>query len=82
MECAPCVKDEVVNEAEPLESVPVPNTVLPSRNCTVPVAVAGLTVAMNDTDAPTSAGFCVDVSAVVVGVKFTVCVNGEEFELI
>ena len=38
--------------AFPLLMVPVPSALLPSLNVTVPVAVAGVTVAVNVTDAP------------------------------
>jgi hypothetical protein len=41
-----------VSDAEPLESVAVPSEVLPFLNVTEPVAVAGLTVAVNVTEAP------------------------------
>src|SRR5260370_5662469 len=71
MEWAPCVRAEVVNEAEPFERVLVPNTVVPSRNCTVPVALAGVMVARNDTALPRRAGFRVEVSVVVVASKVT-----------
>jgi hypothetical protein len=73
MECVPCVKAEVVNEAEPLERVPVPSTVDPSRNCTAPVAEVGLTMALKVTVPPTNEGFHDEVSVVDVTVKFTVC---------
>ncbi len=81
MECVPCVRAEVVNEAEPFERAPVPSTVVPSRNCTKPAAEAGVTVARNDTAAPTSAGFPVEVSVVVVAIRFTVCINVEDWAL-
>ena len=56
----------MLNEAEPFARVPVPSTVAPSRNCTVPVAVDGLTVAVKVTVAPENAGFCADVIEVTV----------------
>jgi hypothetical protein len=82
MECVPCVRAEVLNKAEPLASVAVPRTVAPSRNCTVPVAVAGVTAAVNVTAAPANDGFGVDASAVaVVDLGFTVCVIAAEVKL-
>jgi hypothetical protein len=56
----------VVNEAEPDESVTVLNTVGPSRNCTVPVAVAGVIAALKVTDWPEVDGFRLEVSAIDV----------------
>ncbi len=81
MECTPCVRTDVVNEAKPFERVPVPNTVVPSRNCTVPVAVKGVTVARNDTAPPANAGLAVEVSVVVVAIKFTVWINADDCAL-
>src|ERR1700678_2766183 len=62
MECVPCVRAEVVKDAEPLDSAPVPKGVAPSRNWTLPVAEAGLTVARMVTGPPTGDGFCVEVT--------------------
>jgi hypothetical protein len=82
MECVPCVRAEVLKDAEPLASVDVPSTVLPSRNCTVPVAVEGVTPAINVTAPPTGEGFWVEVKAVVVvDLGFTVCVIAAEVKL-
>jgi hypothetical protein len=47
--------------------------VLPSKNWTDPVAAAGVTVAVNVTDAPTVDGFGLLVRPVVVLNLFTVC---------
>jgi len=58
----------------PLLIVPVPSVVLPSMNVTVPVAVVGVTAAVNFTDEPYVDGFNEDVSVTVV-TAFTVCVN-------
>jgi hypothetical protein len=55
--------------------VPVPNAVLPSSNVTVPVAVAGVTMAVNVTDEPYADGFADEISVTVVLVLFTVCVR-------
>jgi hypothetical protein len=52
MECDPPVRVVVVNVAFPALIVPVPSVVLPSLNVTVPVAVEGVTVAVNFTDPP------------------------------
>ena len=70
-------------EAEPLASDAVPRIAPPSRNCTVPVAVAGLTVATNVIAAPTNAGFDVEVTAVtVVVLALTVCDAAADVELV
>jgi hypothetical protein len=53
--------------------------VAPSRNCTLPVALLGVTLAVNVTDCP---GFKVvtdGVSATLVACLATVCVKGAEF---
>src|SRR5260370_11223841 len=78
IECVPCVRAEVANEAEPFERVPVPRTVAPSRNCTTPVAVPRLTAALNVTAPPTNEGFHVDVSATEVLVFTTSLIVLEE----
>ena len=64
----------------PAESVPVPSVVVPSRNVTEPVAVLGVTVAVNVTLCPKIDGFRDDVKAVEVAVpaEFTVCVRTAE----
>ena len=46
--------------------MPVPSVVLPSVNVTVPVAVAGVTVAVNVTGEPYEDGFADEVSVTVV----------------
>lgn len=50
IECVPPVSAEVLNVACPLPNVPVPRVVEPSLKVTVPVAVLGVTVAVNMTD--------------------------------
>jgi hypothetical protein len=60
-----------VNVAVPLESVPVPSVVLPFLNVTVPVATAGLTVAVSLTEAPSVTELGTD-NIVVVASLFTV----------
>jgi hypothetical protein len=66
MECAPIVRLEIVSTAEPLAITTVPSTVVSSRNCTVPVAVEGETVAVNFTDCPTAHGLALEFRVVVV----------------
>jgi hypothetical protein len=50
---------------------PFPREVDPSRKVTVPVAIAGESVAVNVTEALNVEGFGEDVRVVVVGVRFT-----------
>jgi hypothetical protein len=59
IECVPAVSDEVVNDAIPPASVPVPIAVPPSRNVTVPVGVPLplVIVAVNVTGAWKAAGY-------------------------
>jgi hypothetical protein len=52
MECEPTARDEVLNVAVPLLSVPVPMDVPLSLNVTVPVAALGETVAVKVTELP------------------------------
>ena len=52
--------------AVPLFSTPVPRVMLPSLNVTVPVALAGETVAVSVVFCPSAEGFGEDVSVVVV----------------
>ena len=66
IEWLPCASDEVVNCAEPLARVALAITVVPSRNCTAPVADAGVTVTKNVTGPFTGDGFCVEAIEVVV----------------
>jgi hypothetical protein len=82
IECCPDVVSWVLKDAEPPEIVTVPNTVVPSRNCTVPVAVEGLTVAVKPTEAPGFEGFGDPASGakavVVVAFALTVSVRGAD----
>jgi hypothetical protein len=76
IESEPTVKPLVVVAARVsvavlLESVPVPSVVLPFLNVTVPVATAGLTVAVIVTDAPSVTELGTD-NIVVVASLFTV----------
>lgn len=68
--------------AVPPLTVPVPNVVLPSLNVTVPVALEGVTVAVNVTDEPYADGFDDDDTVVVVFALFTVWVNVDEVLLL
>ena len=55
-------------------NVTVANVVVPSRNCTVPVATPPLvvTTAVNVTDCPVRDGFADEVSVVVLDARLTV----------
>ena len=59
MLCVAAARDEVVYDAVPLDSTTVPNSVVPSKNCTDPVGVpaAKITVAVNVTALVMSMGF-------------------------
>ncbi len=59
-------------------SVAVPRVLLPFMNVTVPVALAGVTVAVKVTDCPALDGFSEEVSVVVLAVLLTVWVSGAE----
>lgn len=76
--CVPAANVEVVCEALPLRTITAsPILALPSLNCTVPAAAAGVTVAFSVTAAPWTAGEAVDVlSAVVVGVTWRALAAG------
>src|ERR671926_342487 len=81
----PTASDEVVNVATPPESTALPSAVAPSVKLTVPLAVDGVTVAVNVTGWPNVDGLDDDVSVVVVAVwpspgGFTICVNGVDDE--
>ena len=47
-------------------------------NCTVPVAVFGVTVAVNKTDCPNVDGFTDDDITDAVVILFTICVSTDE----
>lgn len=65
--CGPAIKDEMDPEAMPLLTVTrLPRLVAPSLNCTVPVAVAGVIVAVSVTGAPCATGETGDVASTVV----------------
>jgi hypothetical protein len=73
IECVPAVRFVAVTEAEPPVRVTVASTVAPSRNCTVPVAEAGATVAVSCTLCPEVMLPLLADRAVEVGSFDTVC---------
>ena len=77
-ECAPTANVETASDADPPPIVAVPSAVVPSRNCTIPVPVAGDTVAVKVTDWPTVDGFKDEVNVVVLAALFTVWVRTAE----
>jgi len=66
IECGPAASADVDSCAVPPLSAITPSDVAPSRNCTVPVALEGDTVAVNVTDCPTVDGFRFDATLVDV----------------
>ena len=78
--CAPEARVAIAKVATPAAKVAVPITLLPSRNCTLPVAVFGVTVAVKVTDC---CGFEVaaeDASVTLEACLATVCVTGADVE--
>jgi hypothetical protein len=63
IECVPLAKAEVENVATPDASVTLPIAAPLSKNCTVPAAAEGVTVAVNVTACPTVKGFALEASA-------------------
>src|SRR5579864_2250473 len=58
MLCVPSARADVVNEATPLLRAMLPEiSVSPSRNCTEPLPVVGVNVAVNVTLSPATDGF-------------------------
>jgi hypothetical protein len=82
IECDPTASVEVLKVACPLLIVPVPSVVLPSLNVTVPVAVAGVTVAVNVTEEAYVDGFADEARATVVLTLLTVCVSTDDVLLL
>ena len=83
IECAPTLSVEVAKVAlcVVLLSVPVPKTVVPLLNVTVPAGEppnAGVTVAVKVTVCPLTEGFKEETTAVVVFSLLTVCVSVAE----
>lgn len=82
IECEPRLNALVENVAWPLLKLPVPKVVAPSLKVTVPVGVpvageVALTVAVNVTLWPTTAGFAEGETEVVVSPVLTVWLNVE-----
>ena len=79
IECEPTDKPAIVNVAAPPLTVPVPKTVAPSINVTVPVDAGRppgvITVALNVTDCPKTLGLTELLSVVWLAALFTVCVS-------
>ena len=75
IEWEPAERAAVVKLAIPPESVPAPSVAAPSLKVTVPVGVpepdAGLSVALNVTDWPTTDGFGEEIEVVVVETLLT-----------
>ena len=68
IECVPIVKEEVLSVAlPPLNATGAPRFATPSLNCTVPVGLLPVTVAVKVTDCPTVDGLSEDSATVVVG---------------
>jgi hypothetical protein len=65
-EWLPVVRVEVTSEAAPFARDTLPNRVDPSKNCTVPVAAFGDTVAANVTGCPALDGLILEEIAVMV----------------
>lgn len=77
MVCTATLRSEVLNVAWPETRFPVPIDAAPSKNVTVPVGVPEplLTVAVNVTAFPNTAGFCDEVTEVLVAIPLTVWVS-------
>ena len=73
MECGPTDSAEVDRVALPPLSGTLPSEVAPSKNCTVPVAARGDTVAVNVTFCPDADGLAFDDTVVVEAAWFTTC---------
>ena len=69
MEWLPADRVDVDSAAEPALRATVPNDVVPSKNCTVPVAADGDTVAVNTTGCAEADGLTDETSPVVVAVR-------------
>jgi hypothetical protein len=80
MECGPTASAAVLNVAVPPDRLPVPRTVAPSLNVTVPVAVDGVTVDVKVTEVPYVDGLRLDVTTVVVAAGSTSCARGDDVD--
>lgn len=72
--CAPTENVDVLSDALPPLTGDVPSETSPSKNSTLPVAVAGVTVAVTATDWPTTDGFGDVATATLLVAALTVCV--------
>ena len=72
IECTPSASDETGSAALPPLKVTVPSSVLESKNCTLPVAVAGDTCAVKVTACPTVDGSTEEIRATEDGALLTV----------
>ena len=68
----------MLRDAIPPLNATVPSEAAPSRNCTLPVAAAGETTALNVTAVPESEGFAEEPIATVVAAFATVTVVAAE----
>jgi hypothetical protein len=75
-EWAPTASVEVASEADPLAMAAEPKDVVPSRNCTVPVADDGDIAAANVTRCPKLDGLALELSVEVVVLNACVIVRG------
>jgi len=78
IEFDPAASVEMLIVAFPALSVADPIVVLPFVKVTVPVAVAGVTVAVNFTDEPYADGFADEASVMVGLALFTIWVSTED----
>lgn len=70
--------DDVAYVQDPLARVQLPSVSAPSLRVTVPVAVAGVTVAVNVMPLPTIAGLALETSALKDVPTLTVSMNAED----
>src|SRR5215472_11534070 len=77
MVCVPGASAPVNSVATPPLIVPVPNTAEPSRNCTLPVAVTGATVAVKVTACCGFDGLTDDVTVTLVSALTSCAIAGE-----
>ena len=73
--CVPTANEETDKDAFPPAIGAVPSAVVPSANCTVPVAVIGVTVAVKGTACPIVAGFSAEVTCTLDATWLTACVR-------
>jgi len=78
IEWTPAERLVIESDAAPVLRDALPSNVAPSKNCTVPAAVPGDTVAVNFTPAPKVDGLRLEVRVVVVPAGLTVWVSAVE----